>query len=78
MFWFFGHKVYGNLSSPTRNQTHTHALEGRVLTTGPPGRSQQGSLKTSTGLEMELRGSSVEEGSNETPGPLFLSLLPLM
>ena len=32
------------------------SLEGGVLTTGPPGRSQQGSLKTSTGLEMELRG----------------------
>ena len=27
-----------NISLPTKNQTHTYALEGQVLTTGPPGK----------------------------------------
>ena len=31
MFWFFGHKVYGNLSSPTRNQTHTPRIGRQSL-----------------------------------------------
>ena len=33
---FLGGKVYGILA-PTRDQTHALALEGKVLTTGPPG-----------------------------------------
>ena len=37
--YFWPHRVQG-LSSPTRDQTISHALEGRVLTTGPPGKSQ--------------------------------------
>ena len=38
MFSFSGHESHGNLSSLTRDQTHTPALEGNVLTTGPPGK----------------------------------------
>ena len=33
-----------DLSSPTRDQTHVPALEGRFLTTGPPGTSLVGVL----------------------------------
>ena len=36
MFWIFGGEAYGILSSPTRVWIHTPALEGKVLTTGPP------------------------------------------
>ena len=32
------------LSSLTRNQTYTPALEGEVLSTGPPGKSQTSSV----------------------------------
>lgn len=39
---------------------------------------EQGSLEASTGLEVEFGGSSVEEGSNEPPGPLFWTLSPFM
>ena len=39
MFWFFGYSTCGNLSSPTRVQTRTPALEGEVSTTRPPGKS---------------------------------------
>ena len=44
MFWFFGHEHVEfklrmwNLSSPTKDRTHNPpAMEGEVLTTGPPG-----------------------------------------
>jgi len=33
-----------DLSSPIRDQTHIPSLEGEVLTTGPPGKSQKGFL----------------------------------
>ena len=38
MFCIFGHQACG-LSSPTRDGIHTPVLEGKVLTTGPPGKS---------------------------------------
>ena len=40
MFWVFGPKACGNLSSLTRDQTCTLALEGEIIATGPPGKSQ--------------------------------------
>ena len=36
----FGPGGMWDLSSPTRDQTHIPVLEGEVLTTGPPGKSQ--------------------------------------
>ena len=35
--FFFGPKASEILADPTRDQTCTPALEGEVLTTGPPG-----------------------------------------
>ena len=39
MFWFFGHKPYGILSPQPGIEPAPPALEGKVLTTGPPGKS---------------------------------------
>ena len=37
----FGQKACGISASPTRDQTCTPTLEGKVLTNGPPGKSQK-------------------------------------
>ena len=54
IFWFFGCKVCGIFSSPAKDQTGTPALEGKVLSTGPPGKSLMGLFNTSdwTGFYM--------------------------
>ena len=39
MFWLLWAGGMWVLSFPTRDQTHTPALEGKVLTTGLPGKS---------------------------------------
>ena len=39
MFFFFFFFATRNLSSLTKDQTHTPALKGKVLTTGPPTKS---------------------------------------
>ena len=39
MFWFFGHKARGILALRPRIKPAPPALEGEVLTTGPPGKS---------------------------------------
>ena len=38
MLWFFWPQCMWDLSFPTRDRTHTCALEGKVLTTAPPGK----------------------------------------
>ena len=40
-FQFFGHKACGILTPQPGTQAAAPALEGEVLTTGPPGKSQQ-------------------------------------
>ena len=40
MFWFFGHKACGILAPQPGIKPTPPALEGKVLTTGPPGKSQ--------------------------------------
>ena len=40
MFWFFGHEAYGILAPPPGIEPAPLALEGEVLTPGPPGKSQ--------------------------------------
>ena len=40
MFWFFGHEACGILSPLPGIKPSPPALEGEVLTTGPPGKSQ--------------------------------------
>ena len=40
VFWFFGHEAYGILAPRPGNEPTPPALEGEVLTTGPPGKSQ--------------------------------------
>ena len=40
MFWFFGCKGCGILAPPPGIEPALPALEGEVLTTGPPGKSQ--------------------------------------
>ena len=37
---FFGHEAYGTLTPPPEIEFTHPALEGQVLTTGPPGKSQ--------------------------------------
>ena len=39
MFWFFGLKACGILAPPPGIEPVPPALEGEVLTTGPPGKS---------------------------------------
>ena len=39
MFWFFGHEARGILAPPPGIEPSPPALEGEVLTTGPPGKS---------------------------------------
>ena len=39
MFWFFGHEACGFLAPRPGIKPATPALEGKVLTTGLPGRS---------------------------------------
>ena len=43
--FFFGPKACEILAYPTRDQTCTPALEGEVLTTGPPGEASIQLLK---------------------------------
>ena len=38
MFWFFGHEACGVLASQPGIKPAPPALEGKVLTTGPPGK----------------------------------------
>ena len=40
MFWFFGHEACGILAPRPGIEPASPALEGEVLTTGPPGKSQ--------------------------------------
>ena len=40
MFWFFGLEACGVLASQAGTDPAPTALEGKVLTTGPPGKSQ--------------------------------------
>ena len=40
MFWFFGHEACGILAPLPGIEPTPHALEGEVLTTGPPGKSR--------------------------------------
>ena len=44
MFWFFGLKACGILSPWPQIELTFPALEGKVLTTGPPGKSPQALL----------------------------------
>ena len=40
MFWFFGHEACGILAPRPGIEPASPALEGRLLTTGPPGKSR--------------------------------------
>ena len=40
MFWFFGHEACGILVSRQGIEPTSPALEGEILTTGPPGKFQ--------------------------------------
>ena len=44
MFWFFGPEACGILSTPPGTEPAPHALEDKVLTTGPPGKSLFGTV----------------------------------
>ena len=41
MFWFFGLEAYGILAPQPGIEPTASALEGKVLTTGSPGKSQE-------------------------------------
>ena len=41
MFWFFGCEAYGILAPRPGIEPSPPVLEGEVLTTGPPGKSQR-------------------------------------
>ena len=45
MFWVFGHKSWGILAPQPGIKPASSALEGEVLTTGPPGKSHVLSYK---------------------------------
>ena len=40
MFWFFGHEACGILAPQPGTELARPALEGEVLTIGPPGKSE--------------------------------------
>ena len=42
MFWLFGHEAYGILAPQPGLELAPPLLEGRVLTSGPPGKSLWG------------------------------------
>ena len=44
MFWVFGREACGILAPPPGIDPAPPALEGKVLTTGPPGRSRTASF----------------------------------
>ena len=44
MFWLFGQEARGILAPPPGIDPALPALEGKVLTTGPPGKSQKKSF----------------------------------
>ena len=44
MFWFFGREVHGILALQPRIEPAPPALDGEVLTTGPPGKALTGLL----------------------------------
>ena len=46
MFWFFGQEVPGILANLPGIDLAPPALEGKALTTGPPGQSKQAVLNT--------------------------------
>ena len=45
VFWFFGRKAHGFLAPRPGIEPAPPALEGKVLTTGPPGKSPNVFLK---------------------------------
>ena len=59
MFWFFGHEACRILAPPPGMESTPPALEGEVLTTGPPGKSLilvfLPLLKAAHNLELHLR-----------------------
>ena len=50
MFWFFGHEACGILAPWPGIEPAPPALEGEVLTTGPPGKSLYSAFKTHLSL----------------------------
>lgn len=44
LFWCFGHEACGIFAARPRIEDTLPALKGQVLTTEPPGRSQEGSF----------------------------------
>ena len=62
MFWFFGHEACGILVPQPEIEPALPALEGEVLTTGPPGKSHfsyHKSSELSTLSFCSVRGNSV-------------------
>ena len=51
MFWFFDHEAYGILAPQPWLKLTSPALEGDVLTTGPPGKSLLVIALTSSGRQ---------------------------
>ena len=59
MFWFADPEACGILSTPPGTEPTPHALEGEVLTTGPPGRSLIGTVFNSEFQNPVLSGYAV-------------------
>ena len=74
MFCFFGHKAYGILALWSGIKPAPPALEGEVLTTGPPGKSlnrgQDGWMASLTQWAWVWANSSGRRWGTEKPGVL--------
>ena len=60
MFWFFGHEACGILAPQPGIEPAPPALEGEVLTTGPPGKSQDSVFLTSSQVMLPVQGPHCE------------------
>ena len=80
IFWFFGHEAYGTLVPRPRMQPAPLALEGEVLTTGPPGKSRP-SFSKSLGPDFQTpygNGRSLSSSGNKSLSRwLLLPQLPI-
>ena len=75
MFWFFGHKTCGILAPQPEIEPMPLALEGKVLTTGPPGKPLDWTLEcgrwtgqaSSWGLVAPSGDAPIGPGSRDFP-----------
>ena len=76
IFWFSDHKVH-EISVPWGgNEPTLPVLEGKVLTTGPPGKSQYNCLTCQISLKTTTTTPTVSEYTGSSSWPVSLTVSP--